>query len=198
MGLWFAINTTMELPQSYTPSLVQQTQNTLYSNHFKFSLERLPDVSFFVQRVTVPTVGSRPAKQSTPFATIRQTGDHLDYGTFDLTFLVDAKFKTYFSLYYWMKGYGFPHDFDEVVRFRDNQRTQVGNLRAAPVNLEQTRATLTVTLPDTSLPVAEILIDGVFPIELGEMEFRSTDLDTPTLKATCTFACTTFDVKTFV
>lgn len=130
--------------------------------------------------------------------TVFQTGDHLQYSTFDVSYLVDAKFKNYFSLYYWMKGYGFPHSFEEVVRFREKQRTVVGNVRATPVNLERTSAVLSVLLPDTSAIVAEILLEDVFPIALGPVDFRTTDLDNLALRATCTFSCSSFEIKTFM
>lgn len=187
----------MELPQDYNPSLFQQTQNTLYANHFKFEIDRLSDLSFFVQSVSIPSVEAKRAEQATPFVTVFQPGDHLRYGTFEVSYLVDAKFKNYFSLYYWMKGYGFPHDFDEVVRFREKQQTLVGNVRATPANLERTHAVLSVLLPDTSAIVAEILIEDVFPIALNPVEFRTTDTDQLILRTNCTFSCSSFDLRTY-
>ena len=188
----------MELPQDYEPSLIQQTQNTLYANHFKFEIERLPDLSFFVQSASIPSVSTGLALQTNPFSTIHHPGDRLSYGTFEVTYLIDAKFKNYFSLYYWMKGFGFPHDFEEVTRFRDKQRTLVGNVRANPIDLEKTRATMRVLLPDTSAIVAEVLMEEVFPYEMSAVQFTSTDADAPVLTTTCTFSCSSFEVKTYL
>ena len=68
-----------------------------------------------------------------------------------MTYLVDANFKTYFSLYYWMKGYGFPHDFDEVKRFRAKQLSNDRvSPQAQPIDLEKTTALITILTPDTA------------------------------------------------
>ena len=145
----------MELPQDYEPSLIQQTQNTLYANHFKFEIERLPDLSFFVQSASIPSVSTGLALQTNPFSTIHHPGDRLSYGTFEVTYLIDAK-------------------------------------------LEKTRATMRVLLPDTSAIVAEVLMEEVFPYEMSAVQFTSTDADAPVLTTTCTFSCSSFEVKTYL
>ena len=144
------------------------------------------------------SVSTGLALQTNPFSTIHHPGDRLSYGTFEVTYLIDAKFKNYFSLYYWMKGFGFPHDFEEVTRFRTTQRTLVGNVRANPIDLEKTRATMRVLLPDTSAIVAEVLMEEVFPYEMSAVQFTSTDADAPVLTTTCTFSCSSFEVKTYL
>jgi hypothetical protein len=119
----------------------------------------------------------------------------LTYGQFSVTYLVDASFKTYFSLYYWMKGYGFPHDFDEVKRFRAKQLT---NNRVSPlaqiIDLEKTTASISILTPDTASIVAKIDIEEVFPVELTSLDFAAADNDSTVLTTTATFSCSTFDV----
>ena len=94
-----------------------------------------------------------------------------------------------------MKGYGFPHDFDEVKRFRAKQLSNDRvSPQAQPIDLEKTTASITILTPDTASIVAEINIDDVFPTELTSLEFTSTDADAPVLTTTATFSCSTFDV----
>ena len=186
----------MEIEQDYEPTLSQQTTNTLYGNHYRFNIERLPDLSFFVQSVTSPSVSGSIALQTNPFSTIHHPGTQLSYGQFTVTYLIDANFKNYFSLYYWMKGYGFPHNFEEVTRFRAKQ--QLNNLigpRTGIADLEKTRATLSILTPDTSSIVAEILIEEVFPTELSSLNFAVTDGDAVVLTTTATFSCSSFEVS---
>ena len=185
----------MESEQDYEASLSQQTTNTLYGNHYRFNIERLPDLSFFVQSVSTPSVGGGIALQTNPFSTIHHPGTQLSYGQFTVTYLVDANFKNYFSLYYWMKGYGFPHNYEEVERFRAQQlRNNIISPRASVADLEKTRATLSILTPDTSSIVAEILIEEVFPTELSSLNFAVTDGDAVVLTTTATFSCSSFDV----
>lgn len=181
--------------QTYDPSASFQNQNPVYANHYTFKLDALPDLSFFVQSVDLPSVGAEPAMTATPFTALPHPGDHLTYSTFKVAFLVDAQFKNYFSLYYWLKGYGFPHDFDEVVQFREHRQNQVGNPGARVIELERTSGVLAIATPDTSRIVAEIILRDVFPTQLAGLSFATTDSDAPQLIASCEFACSTFDIK---
>ena len=185
----------METEQDYEPTRSHQTTNTLYANHYRFSIERLPDLTFFVQSVSGPNVAGSAQTQETPFTFAHHPTSRLNYGDISVTYLVDANFKTYFSLYYWMKGYGFPHDFDEVKRFRAKQLSNRRVApRAAPIELEKTTASISILTPDTASIVAKIDIEEVFPIELSSLDFTSTNVDSPVLTTTATFSCSTFDV----
>ena len=185
----------METEQDYEPTRSHQATNTLYGNHYRFAIERLPDLTFFVQSVSSPTVSGGTTAQENPFTAIKHPSSGLTYGQFSVTYLVDASFKTYFSLYYWMKGYGFPHNFDEVNRFRAKQ---LSNNRVSPraqvIDLEKTTASISILTPDTASIVAEINIEEVFPIALTGLDFTSTDNDSSILTTTATFSCSTFDV----
>ena len=185
----------METEQDYEPTRSHQATNTLYGNHYRFSIERLPDLTFFVQSVSSPGVTGSAQTQETPFAFAHHPTSRLTYGDISVTYLVDASFKTYFSLYYWMKGYGFPHDFDQVKRFRAKQLTNNRvSPRARPIDLEKTTASISILTPDTASIVAKIDIEEVFPIALSSLDFTSTDSDSPILSTTATFSCSTFDV----
>ena len=185
----------METAQDYDPTRSHQATNTLYGNHYRFAIERLPDLTFFVQSITSPTVSGSAQTQETPFAFAHHPTGRLTFGTLSVTYLVDASFKTYFSLYYWMKGYGFPHTFDEVKRFRAKQLTdkRIGP-HAQPIDLEKTTASISILTPATASIVAEINMEEIFPTELSSLEFTSTNTEAPVLTTTATFSCSTFDV----
>lgn len=187
----------MEPYQIYEPSVLQQNTNGLYANHFRFRIERLPDLSFFLQSVRTPSVSSQQVLQTTPFSTIHHTGDHLEYSTFDVTYVVDARMKNYFSLYYWMKGYGFPHSFDEVVAFREAELKRIGNYRARPGEIERTTGLLAILTPDTGQVVAEFQLEDIFPTELTPLTFETTTAEAPLLVTTATFSCSNFELKTY-
>jgi hypothetical protein len=184
----------MESYQNYDPSFSQQTTNTLYGNHYKFSIDRLPDLSFFVQGVNTPEVSGGIALQQNPMSVIHHPGDRLSFGQFTVTYLIDSQFKNYFSLYYWMKGYGFPNDYNEVTEFRAKQQTLVPNFRAKAIDLEKTHAVLSVLTPDTSQIVAEVHFYEIFPTNLSSLNFVTTDSEPPVLTTTCTFSCSTIEV----
>jgi hypothetical protein len=184
----------MDPELTYAPSTHFEQQNGLYGNHFRFVLDALPDLTFFAQSITLPSVGVPSVPRANPFTKIQEVGDHLDYASFTVNYLVDGAFKTYSSLYWWMKGYGFPHSYEEVLQFRATRAKQIGNIRPQVKDLEKTRATLYVLQPDTEQTIAEFHFTDVFPTMLGEMEFTSVQSDAPILTTIATFTFTDFEL----
>jgi hypothetical protein len=179
----------------YTPTERFNNVNTLYGNHFRFFLVNWPDVEFNTQSVSIPAITSGSPNFATPFASLPQVGDHLHYGTFDLVFLLDRTFQTYFSLYYWMRGYGKPHSYEEAKAFQDAMKTRVATNRPQLRELEKTRAVLTILQPDTNAPIAEIQYEDVFPTALGELTFETTQSQPSLLTGRVTFATSDFHIN---
>jgi len=179
---------------AYVPTPTFTNVNSLYGNHFKFTLLNWPDVTFDTQSITIPSVTAAMQQYPNPFVTLPQVGDHLHYGTFDVVYLMDKAFNTYFSLYYWIKGYGFPHSYDEIAAFRAAQAARTPNPRPQVRELEKTRALLSILQADTNSTVAEIQYEDVFPIAIGEVTFETTQSDAPLLTGRVTFATSDFHV----
>lgn len=183
-----------DVQPAYIPSTRFENQNGLYGNHFRFTLESLPDLTFFAQTVQIPNITVPIVDRGNPFTKIREVGDHLNYGSFQVTYLVDSALKTYSSLYWWIKGYGFPHSYDEVKEFREVRRKRSHLPNPQVKDLEKTNAVLTILLPDIDKTVAEIQFIDVVPTTLGEIEFSSIDGDAPILRTVVTFECTAFEL----
>ena len=183
-----------DLQPPYEPTTYFEQQNGLYGNHFRFVLEALPDLTFFAQTITVPSINSGPVNRANPFTTIREVGDHLNYSNFTVSYLIDGAFKTYSSLYWWMKGYGFPHSYDEVKAFRETRKKRVAMPNPQVKDLERTLATLYLLQPDTDTTIAEFQFIDVVPTGLSDLQFSTVEGDAPILKATVTFECTAFEL----
>lgn len=168
--------------------------NGLYGNHFRFHLDGLPHLTFFAQSVALPSVMSVSVDRGTPFTKIRETGDALNFGTFDVSYLIDAQFYTYFSLYYWLRGYGFPNSYEDIKQFQEQRKQRIMNPRPQFREVHKTNALLSILQPDTETTLVEIQYTDVFPVAIGELRFETTDGDAPQLHAAVTFACTMFDV----
>lgn len=182
------------LPPPYEPSNRFEQQNGLYGNHFRFVLEHLPDLTFFAQSISVPSITSGPVNRPNPFTSIREVGDHLNYSNFTVSYLIDGSFKTYASLYWWLKGYGFPHSYDEVKQFRETRAKRLGMPRPQVKDIERTSAILFVLQPDTEKVIAEYHFIDVVPTGLSDLQFDTTSSDATVLKATATFECTAFEL----
>jgi len=179
----------------YDPSQRFDNVATLFGNHYRFVLDALPDLTFFVQSVTMPTVSAAVVQRANPFTVIPEVADHLTFGAFNVSYLVDNSFKTYFSLFYWLKGYGFPTSYQDILDFEASRVKQVMNPRPRPREIQKTNATLTVLQPDNDTAVAEVFFYDVFPTALGELAFESVDSEPTLLKTNATFYYTDFNIR---
>ena len=179
----------------YEPSKRFDNVATLFGNHYRLVLDALPDLTFFVQSFTMPTVSAAVVQRPNPFTTIPEVADHLTFDTFKVSYLVDNNFKTYFSLFYWLKGYGFPTSYQDILDFETARKTHIPNPRPRPREIQKTNATLTILQPDNDTPVADVFFYDVFPTAIGEMQFESVDSEPTLLKTNATFYYTDFNIR---
>ena len=92
-----------------------QNLNYLSQLNFKFLIKKAPHVNFFIQKVTLPRIFLKQIDTPNPFVKIPYQGEHLDYGTLDLAFIVDEKLQNYLEIHNWIRALGKPHDFGEYA-----------------------------------------------------------------------------------
>ena len=180
--------------QQYTPSNRFTNVNYMMGNHFKFLIDGLSDFTQYVQGVILPSIGVPVANSPNPFTKIPQVGDHIDFGSIDVDFKIDANFLTYFSIFAWLRGYGFPNSFEDIAAFQEARRKQIANVRPTRREIEKTNATLYLLAPDTDTTIAEIHFYDIFPTALGQVKFDTTAQDAPSLNTQATFFYTNFEI----
>lgn len=139
---------------------------------FVVSISRLPNVEFFTQRATIPSVSLVPTIQSTPIHTLYATGDRLEYAEFDLSFLIDESMNNYNEILSWMEGIGSPEKLEQYKNLEDGKdgvtsdvtfiisnSNKNPNIRFTftncfPIGLSP--VSLDVTQPDISYPEATV------------------------------------------
>lgn len=139
-------------------------QNFLSPTGFKFTIKRLPNVSFFVQAATIPGISMNVTESPTPFTSIYFTGDKLTYDQFTVTVRVDEYMDSYNEIFDWMIGLAKPESFD-----------QYKNLKNSTDGL-YSDATLTV-LNSRKNPAIEVSFKDMFPVSLGAIELDATESD---------------------
>lgn len=88
--------------------------NPLSPNGFMFQIQKLPEVTFFCQEASIPSVSLPAAEQNTPMVLIPQKGEQLAYSDLTITFLVDSKLANYKAINHWMTD-GFPDRDDPTL-----------------------------------------------------------------------------------
>ena len=164
---------------------------------FRFKMNKIPKVEFFVQTANIPGISLGSAPVPTPLYDYPVPGDKINYQTLDISFLVDENLNNYKELHDWISGLGFPKNHQQFAdlqatgadRFPGSSASSValGNKRTATPLAEggtYTDATLTV-LSSKNIAKTEIRFQNVYPISLGALSYdiKASDVDYITVQA---------------
>jgi hypothetical protein len=161
-------------------------KNFLSPLGFKFLIKRAPNVNFFIQRVNIPNISLQETYHNNPFVKIPYAGDHMEYGSLRITFKVDEDLNNYLEIHNWIRGLGFPKNFEEYKNINDQNVMEGKGLRS-DISL--------IILNSTMNPNYEIIFIDAFPISLSELTFNTTDPTVNYLEASAEFKYTLFNIS---
>ena len=158
-------------------------QNFLSPVGFRFVINKLPNVQWFIQSVNLPGVTFGSITHSLPFRGTNPPGDSYDYEPLNVRFKVDEDLANWTELQNWMVGLGFPDDYDQ---YADLLATRRGGV-------DPRFSDATLTLLDSNMrPNYAITFEDVFPISLSSLEFDSQSSDIDYITADVTFHFLTY------
>jgi len=160
--------------------LKRQPSNTnfLLTTGFKFTLQRIPAVTYFCQSCNIPTFSFSEVLQPTRFNPAKHPGRGYDYGDLDITFLVDEDMVNYLEIYKWMRLMG---NLEDHIEYEENTNQHFSDASITILNSAM-NANLSVNFKN------------IFPKSLSGIDFSSTSSDTEPILVTATFAYTSFEV----
>lgn len=161
--------------------LGEKPENTNYlsSNFFQFSLDRVPNLTYFVQSVNLPMLTSRAINQPAIFGTLPKIpATNFIFDDLQITFLVDSEMKSWKELYNWMKSLGNLSDFGDQSKHRD----------------KFSDATLLI-MNSAYKPLVKIKYYYVFPTALGSMNFNVTSSSNDPIVTSINFAYSYYDLE---
>ena len=153
---------------------------------FRFKLKRAPNLNFFVTDVNLPQISLGNVEVPTPFKLINVPGSKLEYGDFNLTFTMDEDMSTYFEIYNWLIGLGFPENFNQYKGLKNAQKGTANQLFSD--------ATLT-TMTSDMVPNIEVTFEDLFPTSIDQINFTTSDTDVNYISASVSFKYKIFHVK---
>ena len=174
------------------------------SNQFKVFFPIFPVTEWFVVRANIPNVVLGVADQYTPFVQVAMVGDHITYGDFNVTFIVDENLKNYMEMYNWVKNIGFPFSHDQFNKLeRPDYQDRSGGTNYNPETDTYSKANDRDLYTDIILQimtaknnlVATCDIYEAFPTTLGAIEYSQQETDMTYATCEVGFAYTWFDVK---
>jgi hypothetical protein len=155
--------------------------NPLSPNGFQFSIQKLPELTYFAQQVSLPSINLPNVSVNTPFSTMQMAGDLLTFEPLSIDFLVDESMANYLAISDWMLSMGFPENYEQYISYLNKDDTSFSKL-----SNNHSDATLQI-LGSNNLPIQTITFVDLVPTFLGNMSFVSTSTDVNYITCTATF-----------
>lgn len=163
--------------------------NFLQTNKFILTFERLPNIQYFCQSVTVPGISMSEVPQPTPFVDLYKPGEKAIYDLLNVTFMVDEQMKSWIEVHDWIRAMTFPTNFDEYKNLQNLSRRS-GYTSTIP---QYSDAKL-VLLSSSNRPTLEFKFYDVFPSTLSTVIMSTTDTPENVPTADATFRYSYYDI----
>jgi hypothetical protein len=164
-----------------------QNRNFLSPVGFKFTLSKVPKVSFFCNLASIPQITLGLETQSTYLKNIDIPGDILTYNDLVLRFLVDENMENYMAIHNWLTGLGFP----ETTKQYKTLTTDDQGIRDSKEAFSDGSLYILNSNYNTNTIVK---FKDLFPISLSSLEFDSTKTDIQYFTAEVTFKYTIYNI----
>ena len=155
-------------------------QNFYSPKNYRLVIDRLPHVEYFATEVSIPGLTSNPVTEGSPFSTIYRPGDRVEFGTLDVTFLVDEDLKNYQEIFSWMIGMTYPENFSQYANLIEGE----GLYSDATVLTQDGSKTSNV----------EFKFKDLFPISLGSIPMNQQEEDVTYAPATVSFQINSYSI----
>lgn len=158
-------------------------QNFFSPKNFKLVIKRLPHVEFFGTEAVVPGVSTNSVAEGSPFRVIYRPGDTIEFGTLDVTFLIDEDLKNYQEVFGWIVGLTYPNNFSQYSNLIEGDGLY-------------SDATLIAQSASKTSNVEFTFID-IFPISLSAITMNQQEEDTTYATATVSFQINEYTITPF-
>jgi len=157
--------------------------NSLQSNGFQFTINKLPDVHYFCQEVTLPTISLPTADAESPLSRVPFAGDKLQFDQLQISFIINEDMSNYKAIYDWLVGMGFPELHEQYKKFLSDN---INSLVTTPAMASYSDAVLTI-LNSANNAIRTVNFVDLLPVSLGSITFQSTTDNTVYLIGTASF-----------
>jgi hypothetical protein len=162
-------------------------RNFLSPVGFNFTLAKEPKVSFFCNSARIPDITLGTAVQPSYLKDIDVPGDKIEYGDFQLQFLVDENLVNYMAIHNWLIGLGYP---DSTESFRNLTTNESGTRDL----LKQFSDGSLHILNSNYRDVAIVKFKDLFPVSLSSLNFEASDTDVNYFTASVIFKYTLYTI----
>lgn len=133
--------------------------NYLSPASFTISIDRMPNVEFFTQGISIPGVSGTPIAMATPLRTMYQPQDQLNYDDLTIQFIVDEQMNNYKEVLRWMEGLGAPESTKQYADYDKNNATLASDISVVITNSHKN-------------PNIKFTFKEAFPVSIGGIELN--------------------------
>jgi len=135
----------------------------LSDNKFEFVIERLPNLTFFIQSINLPGITLLSTTVNNPFVATPIPGNQLVFGQLTAGIIVDENLEGWAEIYDWITQLGNPET-----------KNKIGNLTKTPGKTNSiTSDAALIIKTNANNPNKKIIFKDLFPVEIGEIQFTS-------------------------
>lgn len=176
---------------SNTKSNQIENRNFLSPTGFEFTISRAPKVTFFCNSANIPDMNLGIAEQPTYLKNIPLPGDKVDFGDFELRFLVDEDLTNYMEIQNWIRGIGYPENINEIHNFQKSAE-YIDQPDKSQLNLYSDGSL--IVLSSNLRPNFKVNFKNLFPYSLTTLQFDATDTDVEYFTAIVSFKYTIYTI----
>jgi len=156
--------------------------NLALPTNFKFTIKRVPDLSYFCTNVSLPgwsnPIISVPAGVPGGKKSLKVNSNAISHGEATFKFLVNEDMSNYDALMRWFK---------ECVGFNDFAQVSYRNWMSEEGHL--------LVLSNKKKPLFKVTFKGLFPTNVSELNFKANETEAAPMTATVTMAFTYYEVE---
>jgi len=160
-------------------------RNYLSPLNYKFTVKKLPNVNFFLQKVNLPSMNINPTGMPNPFTFIPMSGDHIQFGALSISFKVDENLKNYQEIFDWLVGLGFPQSYDQYAKLEARNKVYEGLTSDISI----------IVTDHAKNPRFEFIFRDAFPTYISDLNFDTTTQDVNYLTVSANFKYTLFEIN---
>lgn len=158
--------------------------NPLRLQSYIFSIQKLPELTYFVQSTEVPQISLGQISQQSNVHDLKIPGETMEYGDLNITFQVDEEMKNWNAIYFWMIGLGYPDGHSLYTKFMNAAINS-----NSPTELAKGYSDGSLQILDSANNPKQIytFVD-MFPINLSGLRFDAQNSEPEIATANATFA----------
>lgn len=137
----------------------------LSNNKFEFSLDRIPNFTFLVQSINLPSITLQSTQVNSPFTALKVPGNIIVFNTMTVTFMLDEDMRSWYEIYDWITNLGNPTGFDKRGRLTGESGSNTDIYSDGTLLIKT----------NSNNPNWKVTFTDMYPTDIGEIQFSATE-----------------------